>query len=70
MQVVGRMRVYEALLSQPESLAQAQAARRRIERLGGRIEAQTSGAVRIVTLWLPDPYTPADVLPALPFYPA
>lgn len=62
--------VYEASLSQRESLARVQAARRSIERAGGQVKyAQpTRSGMVLVTLILPDRYTPQDFLPGLPFY--
>lgn len=65
------MRVYEAILSQPASLAQIEAARAAIERVGGsvKIAPPTRTGMALVTLMLPDPYRPENFFPSLPFYP-
>ncbi len=64
------VRVYEAALSQRESLARVQAARRSIERAGGnvKITPPTASGMVLITLVLPDRYAPQDFLPGLPFY--
>jgi hypothetical protein len=64
-------RVYEAMLSRADSLVLMQRAKRAIERAGGSIKLgppSGSGMV-LVTLILPDQYTPKDFVPGLPFYP-
>lgn len=65
------MRIYEAALSRPDSLAQVKAAVRQIERIGGTVQitAPTATKMTLVVLTLPDTYRPEDVLPGLPFYP-
>jgi hypothetical protein len=65
------MKVYEAILSQPDSLARVQTARRMIERAGGiiKLAPPTSSGMVFVTLVLPDRYLPQDFLAGLPFYP-
>jgi hypothetical protein len=65
------IRVYEAILSQPASLAQIQRARAAIERVGGSVKAAppTNTGMVLVTLVLPDPHRPQDFFPDLPFYP-
>jgi len=64
-------KVYEAMLSQPDSIARVQAARWAIERAGGdvKLAPPSSGGMVLVTLVLPDRYLPQDFLPGLPFYP-
>lgn len=64
------VRVYEAILSHAANIAQVRAARSAIERVGGRvkIESPTPRGMVLVTLILPDGYTPQDFLPGLPFY--
>ena len=67
-----RMQTYEAILARPETVRQAREQQRAIERLGGTLEISPRGAtgMTLVRLSLPEPYTPADVLPGLPFFPA
>lgn len=67
-----RTQTYEAVLARPETIQQARAQQRAIERLGGVIEISPPSAtgLTLVRLALPEPYTPADVLPGLPFFPA
>jgi hypothetical protein len=62
---------YQALLSNPQNLAQVQAGRVRIERVGGRlvIAPPTRTGLIAVTLYLPPGYYPDQFLPGLPFYP-
>lgn len=64
--------MYEALLTNPQSIARVQAARHAIQQLGGRVEIQgeRGSPVQLVTLWLPAPHTPDEALPGLPFFPA
>lgn len=64
------MKVYEAILAHPASLARVVAARPAIERAGGSVKlaAPTSGGMVLATLILPDNRTPQDFLPGLPFY--
>jgi hypothetical protein len=65
------MQTYEAVLARPETVRQARAQQRAIERIGGNVVIGAPGAngMTLVRLTLPDPYTPADVLPGLPFFP-
>jgi hypothetical protein len=65
------MRTYEAVVARPETITQVRAQQRTIERLGGRVEIgpPSASGMMLVRLRLPDPYTPADVLPGLPFFP-
>jgi hypothetical protein len=65
------LRVYEAILSLPASIARIQAAQRAIERVGGSVKLApaTSSGMVLVTLVLPDPHRPHDFFPDLPFYP-
>lgn len=64
--------VYQALLSNPQSLAQIQVRKREIERLGGRVThaPPTSVGMVLVILELPEGYTPDQFFPGMPFYPA
>ena len=64
------MRLYEAMLSQAESIARLRAARQVIERAGGKIKIAlpTANGMVLVTLLLHEPLTPQDFLPDLPFY--
>lgn len=64
------MKTYEAILARPETVRQARAQQRAVERLGGTLEVSAPGAtgMTLVRLTLPEPYTPADVLPDLPFF--
>lgn len=66
-------RTYEALLSNPQHVAQAQAARRAIERVGGSLQmirAPQPGqpGMTLVVVTLPVAYVPETFLPGLPFY--
>lgn len=67
-----QMQIYEAILARPETVRQAREQQRAIERLGGTLEISPPSAtgMTLVRLRLPEPYTPADVLPGLPFFPA
>lgn len=63
--------MYQALLSNAENIARVEAARRQIERIGGRVHlaaAQRVGMM-LVTLELPQGYGPEAFFPDLPFYP-
>ena len=66
------MLTYQALLSNPDNIRRIQAARRDIERVGGRIEigAPNIAGMVLVLLHLPDTLAPEDVFPGIPFYPA
>ncbi|HEX5156868.1 MAG TPA: hypothetical protein VFW17_06615 [Ktedonobacterales bacterium] len=65
------MKVYEAILAHPASVARVVAARPAIERAGGSVKLAppTRSGMVLATLMLPDQYTPQDFLPGLPFYP-
>ena len=65
------VKVYEAMLANPASIARVTAARPAIERTGGRVKLAppTKSGMVLATLTLPDRYTPEDFLPGLPFYP-
>ncbi len=62
---------YQAVLSQPNA-ARVQAAKREIERAGGRVALSPPNQVGLViaVLELPKGYPPERFLPGLPFYPA
>ena len=64
------MHTYEAILSQADSIASVQAARRVIERAGGQVKIAppSPNGMVLVTLLLPDHLTPQQFLPGLPFY--
>ncbi len=62
--------VYEALLTQSQSITQVQAMRPRIERLGGSLRFEQTGNAVLVTLSLPAPYTADQFFPSAPFFPA
>ena len=65
-----RLITYQAVLSQANA-ARVQAARRAIERVGGRImlSAPNQMGLVIAQLELPEAYYPEQLLPGLPFYP-
>jgi hypothetical protein len=65
-----QIKTYEAMLARPETVRQARAQQRAIERLGGTLEisAPSATGMTLVRLTLPEPSTPADVLPELPFF--
>jgi len=62
---------YQALLSNPDNIRRIDAARREIERAGGRVEIGAPNAVGmvLVLLRLPAEITPDLLLPGIPFYP-
>lgn len=67
---VGIMKQYQAVLSRPDNVARVQAARRAIERAGGKVEIIPSNAgMTAVILTLPDHHAPEHFLPGMPFYP-
>jgi hypothetical protein len=61
---------YQAVLSQSNA-ARVHAARRDIERIGGRVVLSPPNQVGLVIaeLELPEGYRPEQLLPGLPFYP-
>lgn len=66
-------RTYEALLANPQHVAQVQAARRAIESVGGSLQiirTPQSGqsGMTLVVVTLPGAYLPDAFLPGLPFY--
>lgn len=67
-------RTYEALLSNPQHVAQAQAAKRAIEGVGGSLQIIRTlpqpgqPGMTLVVVTLPSPYLPDAFLPGLPFY--
>jgi hypothetical protein len=66
------MRIYEATLARPETIQKVQDTKPEVVRLGGKIEIGPPAptGVRLVRLILPEPYTPNDVLPGIPFFSA
>ena len=62
--------VYEAILAHHGSVAQVMAVQPAIEQAGGSVTVSPPSpkGMVLVTLILPDPYTPQDFLPGLPFY--
>ncbi|HLY29814.1 MAG TPA: hypothetical protein VKQ36_02180 [Ktedonobacterales bacterium] len=64
------MKRYQAVFSRPDNIARVQAARRAIERVGGKVEIIPSNAgMTAVILTLPEPYRPEQFVPGLPFFP-
>ncbi len=64
------MKKYQAVLSRPDNVARVRAAKRTIERAGGKVEIIPSNAgMTAVILTLPDQYVPEHFLPGMPFYP-
>ncbi|HEX5548896.1 MAG TPA: hypothetical protein VFX24_15930 [Ktedonobacterales bacterium] len=65
------VKVYEAMLAHPASVARVVAARPAIVRAGGSVKLAppTASGMVLVTLILPDQYIPREFLPGLPFYP-
>lgn len=63
---------YEAILSNTNNLARVNATRHAIEQIGGkmRVAPIRAGGMTLVTLALPDTYTPDKFFPGLPFYPS
>ena len=62
---------YQALLSNPENLAQVRAARREIEQVGGKVSiaAPNKSGLTLVIIELPQGYAPNQFVPGVPFYP-
>ncbi|MGZ6285561.1 MAG: hypothetical protein ACXWQ5_19970 [Ktedonobacterales bacterium] len=63
---------YEAILSNANNLVRVNEARHAIQQAGGKLSVallQTQGMM-LVTLTLPDIYSPDRFLPGLPFYPS
>ena len=63
---------FEALLSNPQHVAQAQAARRAIESVGGSLQLIRTPqpgqpGMTLVVMTLPNAYLPETFLPGLPF---
>lgn len=65
------MQTYEALLSSPQHVAQAHAARRAIEGVGGalRVIPNPRTGMTLIVLTLPMPHHPDEFVPGLPLYP-
>lgn len=63
------MASYEAAISRPDNLARIQAARRSVERVGGKVAISRPDAAGmvLVVVTLPEPYTPDDFFPDIPF---
>lgn len=66
-----RLRIYQAQLTLPASLARVRAARPEIERVGGRVELVPTDIAGLTTvrIYLPDRFEPEAFLPGMPFYP-
>lgn len=66
-----RLKVYQAQLSLPASLALVRNRRADIERIGGRVEMAPTDVPGLTTvrLHLPEHYQPEQFFPGLPFYP-
>lgn len=61
--------MYEALLTQGQSLTYVQESRRRIEQVGGSLRFEPVGHAVLVTVTLPAPYTIDNFFPNAPFFP-
>ncbi len=66
-----RLIAYQALFGNPRNVAQVQAARPLIERIGGRVSigAPSKAGMVLVILELPEGVPPDYYLPGMPFYP-
>lgn len=66
-----KTQTYEAVLARSETIQQVRAQQRAIERIGGRVEisAPSGSGMTLIRLTLPEPYTPDDFCPGLPFFP-
>lgn len=62
--------VYEALLTQHDSLERVRAMRRTIEQMGGALQFEPVRGATLVTLSLPAHLSPAQFVPGAPFFPA
>lgn len=62
---------YQAILGNPQNIAEVQARRRDVERIGGQITLSppTRVGMVVVILELPPGYTPEQFFPRIPFYP-
>ncbi|HEU5347776.1 MAG TPA: hypothetical protein VFU63_04105 [Ktedonobacterales bacterium] len=62
---------YQALISHADNVNRVHAARDQIARIGGdvSIEPPNNLGLVLVTLRLPQGYSPEDILPGIPFYP-
>lgn len=63
-------RIYQAVLTRPDSIDRVRQVVRQIESVKGRVKIELTTTVGVVTviLELPDPYTPDVFLPGLPFF--
>ena len=62
---------YQALIANPQNVAQVQSRRYDVERVGGRVEMAppTRVGMVLVILELPAGYSPEQFFPDIPFYP-
>lgn len=63
--------VYQALISNPASLARIKAAEQQVAAKRGRIWFGPTTKTGLVTVFLelPEPWSPSQILPEVPFYP-
>ena len=62
---------YQAVISNPDSVAHVQATKQAVERIGGKVtlhQATRVGLIAVI-LELPESHRPEDFFPGLPFYP-
>jgi hypothetical protein len=61
---------YQALIASPQNVANVQARKHHVERVGGRIAIAppTRVGMVLVVLELPPDYTPEQFFPDIPFY--
>ena len=62
---------YQALLANPQNIAEVKSRIRDVERVGGRVEMAppTAAWMVLILLHLPADISPAQLFPAIPFYP-
>jgi hypothetical protein len=62
---------YQALLSDPQSVAGVRSRKKEVERVGGRVSMAppTRVGMVLVILELPEGYLPDQFFPGMPFYP-
>lgn len=67
-----RLIAYEAILSNTNNVLRVNAARHVIEQAGGKLHVAPlrTGGMTLVTLTLPDIYTPDKFVSGLPFFPS
>ena len=62
---------YQALLANPQNIAEVKSRIRDVERVGGRVEMAppTAAGMVLILLHLPADISPAQLFPTIPFYP-